>query len=63
MNSEDTTKNNNSAKLVLKDIKNSKICIIYVYYERKNETKNQTNLSYFSIFFAHLFDQPSILLI
>lgn len=24
-----------------------KICIIYVYYERKNEQKNQTNLSFF----------------
>jgi len=47
MNSQDTTKNNNTPKIVLKDIKNSKICIIYVYYERKNETKNQTNLSYF----------------
>ena len=24
-----------------------KICIVYVYYERKNEQKNQTNLSFF----------------
>ncbi len=31
----------------LPDLKKSKICIIYVYYERKNERKNQTNLSYF----------------
>ena len=31
----------------IKNIKQAKICIIYVYYERKNETKNQTNLSYF----------------
>jgi hypothetical protein len=31
----------------LPDIKNSKIGIIYVYYERKNEQKNQTNLSFF----------------
>jgi len=28
-------------------IKQAKICIIYVYYERKNERKNETNLSYF----------------
>jgi len=28
-------------------IQQSKICIIYVYYERKNEKKNKTNLSYF----------------
>ena len=27
----------------LPDIKNSKIGIIYVYYERKNQQKNQTN--------------------
>ena len=31
----------------LPDIKKSKIGIIYVYYERKNEQKNQTNLSFF----------------
>ena len=31
----------------LPDIKKSKIGIIYVYYERINEQKNQTNLSYF----------------
>ena len=29
------------------DIKNAKIGIIYVYYERINEQKNQTNLSFF----------------
>lgn len=32
---------------VLTDIKKSKICVIYVYYERLNEQKNQTNLSFF----------------
>jgi hypothetical protein len=37
--------NNNDDKLI--DIKQSKICIIYVYYERNNEQKNQTNLSFF----------------
>ena len=31
----------------LPDIKTSKIGIIYVYYERINEQKNQTNLSFF----------------
>ena len=31
----------------LPNIKEAKICIIYVYYERKNEQKNQTNLSFF----------------
>lgn len=31
----------------LPDIKSAKIGIIYVYYERKNEQKNQTNLSFF----------------
>ena len=31
----------------LPDIKTSKIGIIYVYYERQNEQKNQTNLSFF----------------
>ena len=31
----------------LVDITNAKIGIIYVYYERKNEQKNQTNLSFF----------------
>ena len=40
-----------SDKINLPDLKKSKICIIYVYYERKNErkneSKNQTNLSYF----------------
>ena len=30
-----------------KCLKTFKICIIYVYYERKNEQKNQTNLSFF----------------
>jgi hypothetical protein len=29
------------------DIKHAKICLIYVYYERKNQQKNQTNLAYF----------------
>jgi len=29
------------------DITNAKIGVIYVYYTRKNETKNQTNLSFF----------------
>jgi len=31
----------------LPDIKNAKIGIIYVYYERNNQQKNQTNLSFF----------------
>jgi hypothetical protein len=31
----------------IKIIKSQKVCIIYVYYERKNEQKNQTNLSFF----------------
>jgi hypothetical protein len=31
----------------LPDIRESRIGIIYVYYERKNEQKNQTNLSFF----------------
>jgi hypothetical protein len=31
----------------LKEIKKTKILVIYVYYERKNETKNQTNLLYY----------------
>ena len=31
----------------LPDIRHSRIGIIYVYYERKNEQKNQTNLSFF----------------
>jgi hypothetical protein len=31
----------------LPDIRNARIGIIYVYYERKNEQKNQTNLSFF----------------
>jgi hypothetical protein len=35
------------SKKELPDIKQSKICLIYVYYERKNEQKNQTNLSFF----------------
>ena len=29
------------------DFTKAKIGIIYVYYERKNEQKNQTNLSFF----------------
>ena len=32
---------------ILIDIKQAKICLIYVYYERKNQQKNQTNLAYF----------------
>lgn len=31
----------------LPDIREARIAIIYVYYERKNEQKNQTNLSFF----------------
>jgi len=31
----------------IKVVKRPKVCIIYVYYERKNEQKNQTNLSFF----------------
>lgn len=31
----------------LPDIKTAKIAIIYVYYERNNEQKNQTNLAFF----------------
>ena len=31
----------------MKDLKDAKICIIYAYYERKNQEKNQTNLSFF----------------
>ena len=31
----------------LPNIRNARIAIIYVYYERKNEQKNQTNLSFF----------------
>jgi hypothetical protein len=33
--------------LDLKDINESKICIIYTYYEQQNEQKNQQNLSFF----------------
>lgn len=36
-----------SSQLTLPNIKKSKIGIIYVYYQRINEQKNQTNLSYF----------------
>lgn len=32
---------------IFPDIKKSRIGIIYVYYERKNQQKNQTNLSFF----------------
>jgi len=39
--------NNNLLINDLPDICNSKIGIIYVYYERINEQKNQTNLSFF----------------
>jgi hypothetical protein len=38
---------NNTNNISLIDIKKAKICVIYVYYERKNEQKNQTNLSFF----------------
>ena len=31
----------------LPNIRDARIGIIYVYYERKNEQKNQTNLSFF----------------
>jgi hypothetical protein len=31
----------------MKDLKDSKICLIYAYYERKNQEKNQSNLSFF----------------
>jgi hypothetical protein len=41
------TKNDNLVINALPDIYKSKIGIIYVYYERKNEQKNQTNLSFF----------------
>lgn len=34
-------------KLALQKEAERKVCIIYVYYERKNETKSQTNLAYF----------------
>ena len=37
----------NEYKLLLPDIKKSKILIIYAYYEIKNQQKNQTNLSFF----------------
>ena len=39
----------NKEKIIetLPDIRNARIGIIYVYYERKNEQKNQTNLSFF----------------
>ena len=30
-----------------KELTSSKICVIYAYYERKNQEKNQTNLSFF----------------
>ena len=38
---------NTITKNKLVDITKAKIGIIYVYYERKNEQKNQTNLSFF----------------
>jgi hypothetical protein len=34
-------------KIDLPDILSSKVGVIYVYYERKNEQKNQTNLAFF----------------
>lgn len=34
-------------EITLPYIRESKICVIYAYYERKNEQKNQTNLSFF----------------
>ena len=40
-------KTNITPKNKLVDITKAKIGIIYVYYERKNEQKNQTNLSFF----------------
>ena len=40
-------KYSNTKDFLLTDIKKSKIGIIYIYYERKNEQKNQTNLSFF----------------
>jgi hypothetical protein len=40
-------KTNINPKNKLVDITKAKIGIIYVYYERKNEQKNQTNLSFF----------------
>ena len=30
-----------------KPLSQSKILIVYVYYERKNQQKNQTNLAFF----------------
>jgi len=33
--------------MIFEDLSKSKILIIYVYYQRKNEQKNQTNLSFF----------------
>ena len=39
--------NNKQTMETLPDIRNARIGIIYVYYERKNEQKNQTNLSFF----------------
>jgi hypothetical protein len=36
-----------SSELTLTDLSTSKICLIYAYYERKNEQKNQKNLSFF----------------
>lgn len=38
---------NKSNQLILTDLNKSKICIIYAYYERINEHKNQQNLSFF----------------
>lgn len=32
---------------LMEPIAKPKVCIIYVYYEQKNETKNQTNLAFF----------------
>jgi hypothetical protein len=34
-----------SLELTLTDLSTSKICVIYAYYERKNEQKNQKLLS------------------
>jgi len=33
--------------MIFEDLSKSKILIIYVYYQRKNEQKNQTNLAFF----------------
>lgn len=37
----------NQSVLTNKGIQHTKVCIIYVYYEKKNRHKNQTNLAFF----------------